>query len=279
MKKLEAFCIGMAALTALAGCGAAPGGQTGGTASLPSSVSEASSQPAESAASAAEASSRTPESSGTESKTPQSPSSAASSKSGAEISAHISAAEYKKSGTKITAEYPQLDGKAYAGANAALAREACSTIENVKKNPEDGITADTKGSIRFCSQNFVSAVFETNFASKGGAHTSQAIRTVNYDLKEDRTVTGKDLVVNNDTLYKAADAAVKQQLSKELQEYFTPQVLKDSLGQAEFYFGKDGMTVSFTVIYALGDHAEVSIPYGETKGFRTNSAVWSNFSK
>ena len=191
----------------------------------------------------------------------------------------MSAAEYKKGGTKITAEYPQLDGKANAGANAAFAREACSTIENVRKNPEDGITADTKGSIQFCSQSFVSAVFKTDFASKGNAHTSQSIRTVNYDLKNDKAVWGKDLVVNNDALYQAANTAVKRQLSKELQAYFTPQVLKDSLEQADFYFGKDGMTVSFTVLYTLGDHAEISIPYHETQGFRTDSTVWNCLTK
>lgn len=271
-EKMMGFCVGIAVLAALAGCGAAPGAQTGGAAaSAPGAASvpaAASSQAAGSAESVPEASSQTP-------------SSSVSSKSGTASSAsvHLSSAEYKKGGTVVRAEYPQLDGKAYDGVNAALAGEARSTIENVKKNPEDGITADTRGSIQFCSQNFVSAVFETDFMAEGAAHPSKSLRTVNYDLKKGKAVAFGGLLVDNEALCKAADAAVKQQLSKELQEYFTPQVLKDSLTQAEVYFTEDRTVVSFTVLYALGDHVEVSIPYGETKGFRTDSVVWSYLPK
>lgn len=274
MKKIAAFCVGISVMTVLAGCGAVPGGGVSATASSSSFVSKASSQ---ATVSSEESSIPHSESSATESKAILLPSSAASSKPGGTSSYQMTSTEYKQDGTDARAEYPQLYGKAYAGANAALSQEARSTIENVKKNPKDEITAETKGSIQFCSSEFVSAVFITDFMAKGAAHPSKALRAVNYDLKNNRTVTREDLVVNNAALNRTVGAAVKRQLSKELQAYFTPQVLKDSLEQADLYFTKNGMNISFTVLYALGDHVEVSIPYSETKEFRTNSTVWDDF--
>lgn len=189
---------------------------------------------------------------------------------------------YDKNGVDIKAEYPQLVGSKsrYAGVNSQLEKEALSTIHLFQANKASvGASAETVGRIEYGSPDFVSAVFETSNKTKENAHTFRALRTVNYDLSSNKYVMPEDIIVNNTALYKAADAAVKKQLSKELQVYFTPQVLKDSLGQADFYFNKDGMVVSFTVIYTLDDHAEISIPYHETLGFRTDSSVWRNFAK
>ncbi|WP_444659838.1 hypothetical protein ACRQV7_06155 [Caproiciproducens sp. R2] len=272
MKKWMAFCIGMAILTALAGCGseirAIPTAQ-----SAPKSSQESGSDAA--------GSSQISESSGSAVQVP--------SKNGGTVSGVSSAipfgvapstisAEYKKGDTEIRAEYPQFEGNRYAGVDSQMKKEALSTMDNVKADSKStGITAETAGRVEFSSKDFVSAVFETSFLTKDNTHTFRSLRTVNYDLKAEKAVMEQDLIVNNGALYKAADAAVKKQLSKELQTYFTPQVLKDSLDQSELYFKKDGIVVSFTVIYTLGDHAEISIPYNETQGFRTESSVWNNF--
>lgn len=262
--------IGLAVLTVLAGCGS----------KMPDD-SAVQSRPQSSLvlSSASETPSQAAESSAAESATPPAPSSAASLKSGGALSVHMVSAEYKKNGTDIKANYPQFDGQGCAGANAAIAKEALSTIENIKRNPEDGITADTSGRVKFSSENFVSVEFETNFMAKGAAHPSSTIRTVNFDMKTDKALTVKDMVVNNAALQNAMDAAVKQQLSKELREYLTPQVLRDSLGQSQVYFTKDSMVLSFEVIFTLGDHAEISIPYAKTNGFRTDSSVWNDLVK
>ncbi|MGX8701738.1 hypothetical protein [Caproiciproducens sp.] len=234
MKKRMVFWIGMAILTALAGCG-------------------------------------------TEIRAASAAQSAPESVSSGEASVRTVSAEYKKGDTEITAGYPQFDGKEYAGVNAQLKKEALSTMDNVKAHEDAaGIMAETAGRVEFSSKDFVSAAFETSFLKKGNPHTFRSVRTVNYDLKADQAVMEQDLIVNNDALYKAADEAVKKQLSHELQTYFTPQVLKDSLDQSQLCFKKDGIVVNFTVS-TPDDHAEILIPYAETLGFRTDSSVWSNF--
>lgn len=269
MKKWAFFCIGLAVLSALTGCGKASAEKTSGevSSSIAVSASDNSSNTAENSVSIVNASSQISET---------------SSKSDQTYSIRMVSSRYGKNGVDLKAEYPQFVGSKsrYAGVNSQLEKEALSTIHLVQENgAAAGTSSETVGRIEYSSPDFVSAVFENSYKTNENAHTFRALRTVNYDLKSDKAVMEKDLIVNNTALYKAADAVVKKQLSKELQVYFTPQVLKDSLSQAEFYFKKDGIVVSFTVIYTLGDHVEISIPYSETQGFRTDSSIWSNFAK
>jgi|GEM_PF-1402845 len=284
MKKMAFFCVGIVILTALAGCGKASTDKTVGevSSSIAVSAPDNSSNTADSSGSAAKASSQMPETSVTVSLAPRAASSSAPSKSDQTYSIRMVSSRYGKNGVDLKAEYPQLTGSKsrYAGVNSHLEKEALSTIHLVQANGATaGTSSETVGRIEYSSPDFVSAVFENSYKTKENTHTFRALRTVNYDLKSDKAVTEKDLIENNTALYKAADAAVKKQLSKELQVYFTPQVLKDSLSQAELYFKKDGIVVSFTVVYTLGDHVEISIPYNETQDFRTDSSIWSNFAK
>lgn len=284
MKKCAAFCIGMAILTVLAGCGKTSDKVNGGEASSSTavSVSDNSSYPSESAGSTTQASSQKPETSAADSLAPRAASSSASSKSAQTYSIRMASSRYNKNGVDLKAEYPQLAGSnsRYKSVNSLLEKEALNTIHLVQANGAPaGTSSETVGRIEYGSSDFISAVFETSYMTKGNAHPSRSLRAVNYDLKANKAVMGKDMIVNNSALCKAEDAAVKKQLSKELQAYFTPQVLKDSFSQSEFYYKKGGIVVSFTVIYALGDHVEISIPYNETKGFRTSSSVWNRLTK
>nr|WP_319489567.1 RsiV family protein [uncultured Caproiciproducens sp.] len=284
MKKRKIFSIGMAILMVLAGCGKASTEKMGGEVSSSSTVSvpDNSSNTAESSGSTVKASSQISEASAAASLASGVDSSSASSESAQPYSIRMISTRYDKNGVDLKAEYPQLVGSKsrYAGVNSQLEKEALSTIHLVQANSASaGTSSEMVGRIEYGSPDFVSAVFESSYKTKDNAHTSRALRTVNYDLSSNKYVMPEDIIVNNTALYKAADAAVKKQLSKGLQVYFTQEVLEDSLDQAEFYFKKDGMVVSFTVLYTLGDHAEISIPYKETLGFRTDSSVWSNFSK
>ena len=272
MKKRAAFCVGLAVLTALAGCGAA-GRRAGEPLSSPVSGAESSSQAGKISASAAGTSSQAATPSGMVSAA----SSAAAPEPGGTYYAKTVSARYLENGNRLTAEYPQLagSGRDYSAVNAQLEKEALGTIDRVRAGGESaGITADTAGRVEFCSPDFVSVVFESSFKTPANAHTFRALRTVNYDLRAKKAATRKDLIVKNDVLCKAAEAAVKKQLSKEAQEYFTPQVLRDGIDQAELYFQKDRVVLSFTVPYDLDDHAEISLGYGDTAGFRTGNAVW-----
>lgn len=284
MKKWAFFCIGIAILMALAGCGKSSTEKKGGdvSSSITISVLDNSSNTAESSDSTVKASSQLPETSATVSLASCVASSYVTSKFGQAYSVRMVSSRYDKNGIDLKAEYPQLEGNksGYAGVNSQLEKEALSTIHLVQANGATaGTFSETVGRIEYGSSDFVSAVFETSYKTKENTHTFRALRTVNYDLRSDKYVMTEDMIVNNTALYKVANAAVKKQLSKELQVYFTPQVLKDSLSQAGFYFRKDGIVVSFTVFYTLGDHVEISIPYNETQDFRTDSSVWSNFVK
>lgn len=284
MKKIAAFCIGIAILTALAGCGEASVKMNNNEASSSATVSASdnSSRMTESSCSAVQASSQIPGTSVVDSLAPRTASSSIPSKSAQAYLIRTVSSKYGKNGVDLKAEYPQLVGSKnrYIGVNSQLEKEALSTIHLVQTDGAPaGTTSETVGHIKYGSSNFISAVFETSYMAKGNAHPSRVLRTVNYDLKADKAVMGNDMVINNTALCKAADAAVKKQLPKEIQSYFTPQVLKDSLSQAEFYFEKDGMAVSFTVNHAMGDHVEILIPYSETQNFRTDKSAWSNFVK
>ncbi len=292
MKKCVAFCAGMAVLTALAGCGTPSVKQADGArASEPGSSAVS---VAETASGTADVSSRPAEASGAVSAV----SSTAPSKSDGTYSVKSVAAESRKGGNYLSAEFPQLKGNVpdndpktvydqaaknahkYDGINLQLEKEALSTICSVQVNGDSNqVTSETVGHVAYNSPDFISVVFESSFKTSGNAHTFRALRTINYDLKADKAVTEKDLIVQNDSLYTTVDEAVKKQLSKELQAYFTPQVLKDSLNQAEVYFQKDQVVISFTVPYDLNDHAEVSIAYGDTAGFRISNTVWAGFVK
>jgi hypothetical protein len=284
MKILAFFCIGMVILTSLAGCGKTSTEKAGSK--IPSSISisvpDNSSNKDGSSDPTVKASSQMPEASTAVSLTSGVDSSSASSESAQMYSIRMISSRYKNNGVDLKAEYPQLVGSKsrYTGVNSQLEKEALGTIQLVQANGASaGTSSETVGRIEYGSPDFVSAVFESSYKTKENAHIFRALRTVNYDLSADKYVMAKDMIVNNTALSKVADAAVKKQLSKELQVYFTPQVLKDSLDQAQFYFKKDGIVVSFTVIYTLGDHAEISIPYNKTQDFRTDSSVWSNFSE
>lgn len=285
MKKRAALWAAMLVLALLAGCGAIPAAKMDGARSggePPSSSMASAPGPAPAAASAAENSSRT------------AASSAAPSESCPAYSVKPVSVRYQKDGNDLSAEFPQLQGNIigndpktvynqseknsyrYNKVNAFLENEALSTICSVQVNSDPHrVTSKTVGRTVFSSENFVSAVFESSFKAADSGHTFQTLRAVNYDLKADRAVTEKDLFVANNNFYKAVDTAVKKQLSKKYQEYFTSDVIWDGIDKASVYFTKDQIVVSLVTGLELNDHVEITLLYEETSGFRTKNAVWS----
>lgn len=269
MKKRMALCVGMAVLTALWGCGAASAAENPSQALKGSGpAAEVSSAPG-GAVSAAGAS--------------------ASSKSDGAYSVKPVSVEYRKDGIYLSAEFPQLKGNVpgndpktvygeavknahkYDGVNLQLEKQALDTICGIQVSGDaNQVTSQTVGRVEFGSPDFVSAVFETSFKNPDNAHTFRALRTINYDLKADKAVGEKDLFVGNSDFYTAVDAAVKKQLPKEYQAYFTPDVIRDCIDKAGVYFRQDQIVVSLVTSLELNDHVEISIAYGDTAGFRTD---------
>lgn len=192
--------------------------------------------------------------------------------------------EHQNSYQDFTASYPQLES----GSSADLTRinqlikdTALQDIQSYLTEDDDGsmTTVEMTGAVTYSDPGFISIKFEENYNNSMAAHPSSVFRTLNINLANGATVTGKDMIVKNDALYQAMLDAANDQLSDYLSSELTTDIIEEGLSYSDnIYFTPDRLGISFEVYHALGDHLEVTLPYAQAKPFMTNNALWQRFS-
>ena len=185
---------------------------------------------------------------------------------------------YQQNNKDYTANYPQLSPEApnFQKANDVLKNTGMQTILSLGlQKTNETVKVEVRSTLTYYNNDFISATYEETSNVSTAAHPGAEFRTVNFDLKNGKTVTATDLIVKSDTLNAALLKAAKKQLSGELETAATAAVIKTGMESCSIYVTKGKVGFSLEVPHALGDHIELELTYNDIKPFITKNAIWN----
>lgn len=269
MKKLLAVAMASLMLLSAAGCkSSASGSASSGEASSSSAASEA--------ASAA---------SGTASASSSSASSAVlkGALAAAKSDYHVKWTTYLfiHGAKTFKVKYPQISGTADdAAVNALLKQTALKTVQSIGTgNTSSFAEVTTVSHVTYSGADLLSAEFEETSRTSKSATETRAYRTVNYDLKNSKSISLSDLIQQNSALNTAMKAAMQKHVSAQKRKLISDADIAAGAKTCSVCFKSSGFVIGLPVSAAAGNYVQLTMDYKDTAGFRTGSAVWSNFVK
>ena len=284
MKKILAVILSSMMLLSAAGCkGNTAGGTSSGLSASAQEVSSASSaQASASSTGGASASAQASASSGA-AQTSGSVVSGQSQTAVPKVTYKISETTYKfQQGKKdFRVEYPQITGSGnYSAVNSAIKQAAMKTVDSIgTANTAAYAQVRVSDHVAYSGVNTVSVEFQETVRTSPSGDNTRTFRSVNYDLKNSKSLSTDDIVQKNGAFTAAIQNTIKKQMSPKKQQLYTTSVIASGLSGCSVYFKDDGLGVSLPVSAQLNGHVELKISYQDTSGFRTSNAVWSNFVK
>ncbi|MCI1964961.1 MAG: hypothetical protein LKJ17_02305 [Oscillospiraceae bacterium] len=190
--------------------------------------------------------------------------------------------EYKENNRNYRASYPQLssDSVNCDAVNALLKNTALQTMNSLgTAKAADTVTVKVSDHVACQKDDFISVTFRETVDKSGESEKVSYLRSVNYDLKNQKAVSASDMVQKNSAMLTALQNAVKDQMSDKKAAKYPTAVLQSGMKNCSVYFKDDRMGISIPVSHELGDHEELIVDYDQTAGFRTGNAAWNYFIK
>lgn len=126
-----------------------------------------------------------------------------------------------------------------------------------------------KSEVPFYSEKIISIVMTIDFTADGMAYPVHTVKTVNFLLGKSGFSDFASAIEDNDAFRSALTANNHTSVDDE--------TLLAGVGDASLSFSETGVGIAVPVPHAVGDVAQVEIPYGQTGDFRTDDPVWDNF--
>ncbi len=272
MKKILAVACAMAMAFTFAACS----GETASSQSTVSSVSSVSSEKNKPVSSAGASSKAT--SSSTTSKTPSAVEVVG--KNGENYQIKTADYKYKQDNMVYTAAYPQLVGNTanIDKINADLKKCALKTINSLGTGKKSAkTTVKVNGDVTYHGKNFISVGFNEYTTLSPKAKAERVLRTVNINLKTGASVQAADLIVKNDTLYKALERAAKEQKSADIASALTAKAIKSGMDSNAIYFTDDGVGFSIQISSPEKHLVTLTLTFEQAKPYMTKNEIWKNF--
>lgn len=187
---------------------------------------------------------------------------------------------FSKDNMNYTASYPELKGNIPNVAQINKAMETCAlkTINSLGTSPKAKKTnVKVNCDVTYEGKNFISVGFNEYSKVDGAKEATHTLRSVNANLKTGTLVAAKDLVVENDELYKALEASAKDQLSPDDSKYITADAIKAGLDHETINFTKYGAVFNIHLTKPEKHDTSINVPFAEMKSLHTSNDVWNNF--
>ena len=273
MKKIWAFVCAITMVFTLTACGDR-------TASSQNAVSSKASQPASSVGESTSVSSGA--ASGKASSTAPKAASAveAVGKNGENYQIKNASYKYKQDNMVYSASYPQLVGNVanLDKINESMKSCALKTINSLgtgKKSVKT--TVKVNGDVTYHGKDFISVGFNEYTALSPKVKAERVLRTMNINLKTGASVAASDLIVKNDSLYKALEKAAKEQKSADVAANLTANAIKSGIDPNVIYFTDDGVGFSVQISNPKKHLVTLDLTFAQAKPYRTKNDIWKNF--
>ena len=187
---------------------------------------------------------------------------------------------FSKDNMNYTASYPELKGNIpnVAQINKEMENCALKTINSLGTSPRTKKTSvKVNCDVTYEGKNFISVGFNEYSKVDGAKEATHTLRSVNANLKTGTLVSAKDLVVENDELYKALETSAKDQLSPDDSKYVTADAIKAGLDHETINFTKYGAVFNIHLTKPEKHDTSINVPFAQMKSLHTSNDVWNNF--
>ncbi len=155
---------------------------------------------------------------------------------------------------------------------------------------ESGTEYELTSTVSLNTPDVISIWFDGYYYAPGAAHPGLLLFGVNIDVASRRPVALGDLVtIDNGFVellrngeFSSSDFDMTDQIRSDALDYLSDDEsmiaqLRDansSIWSTGYYLTPDALVVSVAVAHVMGDHMEISIPYGDLSPFKTDHPVW-----
>lgn len=175
-------------------------------------------------------------------------------------------------GVSVTMTVPSLGGSAAQkyGLGGELNRMVSGVAESViRESGYSGGELTLESETPYYSEKLISIVMTVDYTAEGMAYPVHRVETKNLRLESSGFSDFASVIEDNQAFRDALTANNATAADDE--------TLLSGVGDASVYFTETGVGIAVPVPHAVGDTAQVVIPYSQTADFRTDDPAWECF--